>query len=84
MKFDNTSPELKPYCEFACLVCMMTIKSMSPNYIGCASRNIGKEYCIYLEEAIDTVKGDRKKLLNLSNIIKIDINEILKIAGGEK
>lgn len=83
MKFENTAPELKPYCEFACMVCMMSLKATNPKYIGCASRNIGKEYCFYLERALEAVKGDPQKLVNLSNIIKIDVKEILKITGGE-
>lgn len=82
MKFENVPPELKPCCEFACMVCMMRLRATNSKYIGCASRNIGKEYCIYLEQALEAINGDMQKLVNLSSVIKIDVNEILKITGG--
>lgn len=58
MKFDETPAEYKDKAEFACQVCMARYKSEhTGKYSGCACRNIGKEYCPYIEQIIQKQAG---------------------------
>lgn len=61
MKFDEIPSEYKDKAEFACQVCMARYKSehLGEKYSGCAARNIGKEYCCYIEQAIKSEENKK-------------------------
>lgn len=54
MKFDETPPEYKDKAEFACKVCIERYKAehITEKFTGCACREVGKEYCPYIEQVI--------------------------------
>lgn len=53
MKLDEIPSELKDKAEFACKVCIERYKSEHMGkFTGCSCRNIGKEYCPYIDKVL--------------------------------
>lgn len=71
MKFSDVSNEIKPYMEYACIVCMAGQRLGNNKYEGCSCRNIAQEYCPWQEEVYIRLTEQSKSEDIFSNWLKI-------------
>ena len=71
IKFDKVQENIKPFMEYACMVCMAGLRMGNGAYKGCAMRNIQKAYCPWQERVYNKLMEENNKDDIFSNWLKI-------------